>query len=613
MILSTEKQIYDTNQKPNKVTREKAEEALQGADAARTVAVAAETTATEALNKNGYCSCTTAAATAEKTASLTGFQLKTGSTVHVTFANANGVANPTLNINGTGARAIRWNDAAVTAAASPWASGECVSFVYDGTYWVVAGQSNVTADNIVSGSIAADRIKANVISAVNNGTGTINADKVNAAGLTIGQSQVTGLSGSLTYAAKTATSYITNITGGGITVTGNSATADVKVTDKVRVQADSTHFTDVESTGMKVYSGSSSVPVAQFLSSGSKIASDTTHYTEFDSNSWTIYGGADSPTITAETYPVTASQATTSMAKLSISNSARTKELIRLWTNKITSSGKTFESPGIAINAYDTGNQAVVINTGRLSDGSTAGGGITVNGLGTTNAAADIGPDVVTVGGTQKAGGMVRVHYGTATISKAAQLRTYGQSGAPSLEFYNTNGTLQSWYGARKAYIKGIYDEGAVVHGHTSSYEMSLDCNTTSGYVYFYANGTAIGSIPVGSSDRRTKADIEPIQDKYKRAALKVELKDFHYDFNDEVLSGVNKLMRFGVIAQDVIEALDSEGVQEGESEFIGTLSDENSERYIVNYVPFLIARLAADEDRIKELETRLEALERRL
>ena len=61
--------------------------------------------------------------------------------------------------------------------------------------------------------------------------------------------------------------------------------------------------------------------------------------------------------------------------------------------------------------------------------------------------------------------------------------------------------------------------------------------------------------------------------------------------------------MRFGVIAQDVIEALESEGIRENETELIGTLKDDNGERYIVNYVPFLIARLAAAEDRIATLE----------
>lgn len=427
-------------------------------------------------------------------------------------------------------------------------------------------------------------------------------------------------------AAKTATDYITNITDAGIMVTGNSATANVQISDKVRVQADSTHFTDVESTGMKVYSGNSSAPVAQFLANGSRIATDSTHYTAFDANSWSIVGGADSPTISAKTYPVTDS-AVSSTAIISISNATRTRHLIDIFTRKVTLNGATYESPTIMINAHDTGNAVVTTATSRKSDGTTAGGHVTINGLGTTNAAIDMLTEIGTVSGTQRAGGMFRVHYGTSTISKAAQLRTFGQNGSPSLEFYDTSGTMLSWYGAKKAYINGTYDQGAVVHGHTASYEMSLDCDLSSGYVAFYGNGEAIGAIPVGSSDRRTKKDIEPLSEKYKRAILKVELKDFRFDFTDDVLSGTNNLLRFGAIAQDVIEALEAEGVEENETEFVGTLGEGGDERYIINYVPFIITRLAADEDRIasleakakedderiKTLKARLEALEVRL
>lgn len=57
----------------------------------------------------------------------------------------------------------------------------------DGTLYANgANVTSINADNISSGSIGADRIKANVISAVNNGTGTINADKVNVSAIKIG-------------------------------------------------------------------------------------------------------------------------------------------------------------------------------------------------------------------------------------------------------------------------------------------------------------------------------------------------------------------------------------------------------------------------------------------
>lgn len=57
---------------------------------------------------------------------------------------------------------------------------------------------DLSADKITSGSISADLIKANVISAVNNGTGIINADKIDVSSISIGS-----LNGASDYATKT--------------------------------------------------------------------------------------------------------------------------------------------------------------------------------------------------------------------------------------------------------------------------------------------------------------------------------------------------------------------------------------------------------------------------
>ena len=68
-----------------------------------------------------------------------------------------------------------------------FAIGDKFGVTGDGTLYAHgANIVGINADNISSGSINADRIKANVISAVNNGTGTINADKVNVSAIKIG-------------------------------------------------------------------------------------------------------------------------------------------------------------------------------------------------------------------------------------------------------------------------------------------------------------------------------------------------------------------------------------------------------------------------------------------
>ena len=91
-----------------------------------------------------YAVCSTAAATAAKTVNLTGFVLEIGARILVRFDTTNTAVNPTLNVNGTGAKAIRYKNATVTA--SVLAAKSIREFVYDGAYWQIVGDldSNTT-------------------------------------------------------------------------------------------------------------------------------------------------------------------------------------------------------------------------------------------------------------------------------------------------------------------------------------------------------------------------------------------------------------------------------------------------------------------------------------
>lgn len=88
-------------------------------------------------NINHYCVCSTVAATAAKTATLSGFTLATGATVKVKFTATNAAANPTLNVNNTGAKAIKYRGAAITAGAL--AANRIYEFVYNGTDYELIG------------------------------------------------------------------------------------------------------------------------------------------------------------------------------------------------------------------------------------------------------------------------------------------------------------------------------------------------------------------------------------------------------------------------------------------------------------------------------------------
>lgn len=98
-----------------------------------------------------YTTCATAGNQTNKDVSVTNFQLITGATITVRFANDNTAPNPTLNVNGTGRYPIRYDRQ--TIPAEKIVSTRYYTFVYDGTAYNVIGDlatentdENVTID-----------------------------------------------------------------------------------------------------------------------------------------------------------------------------------------------------------------------------------------------------------------------------------------------------------------------------------------------------------------------------------------------------------------------------------------------------------------------------------
>lgn len=85
---------------------------------------------------SGYASSSNTASTVARTASLTGFTLTTGGSVKVLFTTAVNATNPTLNVGGTGAKAIWYKGAAVTSGTIK--AGDLVTLVYDGTRYRIS-------------------------------------------------------------------------------------------------------------------------------------------------------------------------------------------------------------------------------------------------------------------------------------------------------------------------------------------------------------------------------------------------------------------------------------------------------------------------------------------
>lgn len=81
----------------------------------------------------------TAGTAAAITAAISNFELVTGVIVTIKITTSNN-ANATLSVNGTTAKSIYYNNAAINA--NVLQANRVYSLVYDGTYWQVIGELN---------------------------------------------------------------------------------------------------------------------------------------------------------------------------------------------------------------------------------------------------------------------------------------------------------------------------------------------------------------------------------------------------------------------------------------------------------------------------------------
>ena len=104
-------------------------------------------------NRVNYGTCATAAATAAKTVSCTGFTLVTGAEITVKFTATNTAANPTLNVNSTGAHAIYYRGSAISAGYL--AANRTYTFRYNGTQYDLVGDVDTnTTYSVFKGATA---------------------------------------------------------------------------------------------------------------------------------------------------------------------------------------------------------------------------------------------------------------------------------------------------------------------------------------------------------------------------------------------------------------------------------------------------------------------------
>lgn len=116
--------------------------------------------AIDGVNFNGsadishYGTCSTAAATAAKTVAVTNYKLVTGGHVYVKFTVTNSAANPTLNVNSTGAKAIYYRGSAISAGYL--AANRTYEFIYNGTQYELVGDIDTNTNTTYSAGTGLD-------------------------------------------------------------------------------------------------------------------------------------------------------------------------------------------------------------------------------------------------------------------------------------------------------------------------------------------------------------------------------------------------------------------------------------------------------------------------
>lgn len=119
-----------------------------------------------------YAVCSSTASATAKSATLTPatagptyWQKTAGSTVTVKFVNGNTNTAPTLNVGSTGASYIRsYTASALSSDAATWKAGTTLTFVYNGTYWLLQDSSVSERVTLAESTIVqhADMIAARV-------------------------------------------------------------------------------------------------------------------------------------------------------------------------------------------------------------------------------------------------------------------------------------------------------------------------------------------------------------------------------------------------------------------------------------------------------------------
>ena len=256
-------------------------------------------------NIHHYGTCSTAADTAAKTVALANFVLATGAIAFIRFTVTNTASSPTLNINATGAKAIRYRNAGINA--SHLAADRTYCFIYDGSYYQLVGD----IDTNTTYTAASAAPKAPGTAAVGTSTKYAREDHVHPL-----QTTVSGSSGSCSGNSATATKLAAKRTIDGVSFDGSAnihhygtCSTDAGTAAKTVTLANFVLATGAEVTVRFTVTNTASNPTLNVNGTGAKaiqyrnaaisagyLAANRTYRFVYDGSSYELVGDVDTNT-----------------------------------------------------------------------------------------------------------------------------------------------------------------------------------------------------------------------------------------------------------------------------------------------------------------------------
>ena len=192
-----------------------------------------------------------------------------------------------------------------------------------------------------------------------------------------------------------------------------------------------------------------------------------------------------------------------------------------------------------------------------------------------------------------------------------------------SLINVNKNGSHKVWIGAsigESTFVEGIPVTDTMAAGDGNHV---IQAGWSGSQLFFYVDTVNVTN---NISDKRQKNDITKLNDKIINAVGSCEWKQFKLNRDKKIRANKQQQLPigFGIIAQDLEQALKDQGVSEEcilkMTPKIRMTNSDNTLYLGVDYTQFLIARVAYDEkliksqnDKITDLENRLISLEEKI